>query len=132
MIGTIITRPISKNNGRPMSSATTAIIHGSVRGVECRGIVDRSRSAAPDSAINAPSIAPSAMMMPTSPSNAPAAFADRARDRLERQACREARRERTDKVDRNGASFSTLMKMSGLSRREGTDWARGQCFASPA
>ncbi|KAF2408265.1 hypothetical protein PSAN_06530 [Pseudomonas antarctica] len=72
MIGTIITRPTSKNSGRPITIATSAITHGSDLPLPSPSRVVAIRSAAPDSAISAPSIEPSAMIIPASPRIAPA------------------------------------------------------------
>jgi hypothetical protein len=110
MIGTIITRPTSKKSGKPTMIATSAIIHGSVRGVECLRMVETSRSAAPDSAISAPSIAPSAMMMPTSPSNAPAPLLKALATASNGRPAEKPAANVPTRIDRNGASFSTLMK----------------------
>src|SRR5690606_27892359 len=62
----------SKNSGRPITIATSAMTHGSARPLPNPSNVVAIRSAAPDSAINAPSIAPSAMIKPASPRIAPA------------------------------------------------------------
>ncbi len=72
MIGTIITSPTSKNSGRPMTIATRAMTQGSDLPLPRPSKVEAMRSAAPDSAINAPSIEPRAMMIPASPRIAPA------------------------------------------------------------
>ncbi|CRM82731.1 hypothetical protein [Pseudomonas sp. 22 E 5] len=72
IIGTIITRPTSKNSGKPITMATSAITHGSDLPLPNPSKVVAMRSAAPDSAISAPSIEPRAMMIPASPRIAPA------------------------------------------------------------
>lgn len=72
MMGTISTRPTSKNNGRPITMATRAITHGRLRPLPSPSRVLAMRSAAPDSAISAPSMEPRAMMMPASPRMLPA------------------------------------------------------------
>lgn len=72
MMGTISTSPTSKNKGRPITMATNAITQGRLRPLPSPRRVLAIRSAAPDSAIKAPSIEPRAMMIPASPRMLPA------------------------------------------------------------
>ena len=72
MIGTIITKPTSKNSGKPITIATKAMTHGNDLPLPSPNSVVAIRSAAPDSAISAPSIEPRAMIIPASPRIAPA------------------------------------------------------------
>ncbi|RMS09134.1 hypothetical protein ALP75_201009 [Pseudomonas syringae pv. actinidiae] len=109
MIGTISTRPTSKNSGRPMTMATSAIIQGSIRPLPSLSRVEAMRSAAPDSAIRAPSIAPSAMMMPASPRMAPAPLLNAfATDSAGKPAPIPAMKVPT-RIDRKGGSLVALI-----------------------
>lgn len=63
--GISMTRPISKNIGSPISAATRAIAHGSAAPRALPSTVSTIWSAPPESASSLPSIAPSAIRMPT-------------------------------------------------------------------
>ncbi len=64
--GSNSTRPISKNIGRPMMIATSAIAHGTIALDAFDSSVSITRSAPPESASSLPSIAPRAISSPTS------------------------------------------------------------------
>ena len=69
--GTRITTPTSKNSGRPMIAAMRAIPQGSLL-PESRSVIRLTMmSAPPESASSLPSIAPSAMRIPTAPAVLP-------------------------------------------------------------
>ena len=64
--GNSSTRPISKNIGRPMMTATKAIIQGTLAPETLASRVSTTLLAPPESAINLPSIAPKPISRPTS------------------------------------------------------------------
>ncbi|MGF6787337.1 hypothetical protein OKW27_001650 [Paraburkholderia sp. 35.1] len=127
MIGTIITRPASKNSGRPMSSATTHHPRQRTRG---RVREDRRHEPVGGARFGHQRTEHRAQRNDDADvaEQRAGAFAERARDCFERQAVKPAAKVPTI-IDRNGASFSTLMKMmisASPSAHDRISWVSGR------
>ncbi len=122
MIGTISTRPTSKNSGRPMTIATSAITQGSQRPLAAPSRVEAMRSAAPDSASSAPSMAPRAMIIPASPSRPPAPLLKALATASAGSPAPSPAMKVPTRIDRNGGRRVALMRktMAPMATRQQT------------
>src|SRR6478672_9723182 len=110
MTGISMTRPISKNIGRPMIAPTRAIAHGSARAEARPTMVSTIWSAPPESASSFANIAPSAIRAPTPAAVVPKPVVNESSTALKSSPATMPTVSAPRIRARNGCSFTTVMR----------------------